>query len=136
MRTKEIHWWRQRFTVCFGIPVAVPDPKVFKPKLPELTDYRVITDERFWKLFPQNFKQPAKSHIDAEKLVGCIRRAGMELSLHVNKVIDRVLNGAEIGCIGVFRAASQKTQRTRILTAGRCQTQSLRGLAFAMCMAR
>jgi hypothetical protein len=102
--------------------VAVPEPKVFKPKFPDLPvleDYKVITDEKFWDVFPRNFVQPAKSNIDAAGLARCAKQAGVGLSPHVAKVIDWVANGAEIGCKGVFRAASHSKNAKNAYVNGR-----------------
>jgi hypothetical protein len=87
----------------------LPPPKVFKPKFPQLpvvSDYKVIKCEQFWENFPRNYVQPARSNISAEKLRGGLRAAGVVSTPQIEKVLEWIAVGADIGCRGKFRSAS------------------------------
>jgi hypothetical protein len=115
------NWWRSRFAACINNPVLLPPAKVFKPKFPQLpvlTDYRVITSGEFWGNFPQNFTEPAVSNISPVELGKCLRENGL-MSGEAEKVISWIADGADIGCRGRFRAASQSKNAKNAYEHGR-----------------
>jgi hypothetical protein len=85
------------------LPVTLPAQKIFKPKfpqLPEVADYRCISEEDFYSVFPVNLVQPTKSNIDADQLEQCLVAAEVNITPQIEKVLGWIRYGAEIGCRG------------------------------------
>ena len=83
--------------------------KKFTPKypgIPVLNDYKSAAPESYWRLFPKNKKCPAISTVSHEKLKQLIDTVGSSNMDRANRVLDRLCNGAEIGCEGRFREPS------------------------------
>jgi len=79
--------------------------KEFKPKFPEIPeqeDYHEIPDE-VWEIFPTNDNRLGKSNINAGALKKLADSLGTSDSRRLEKVLDWIKNGAEIGCTGDFR---------------------------------
>jgi hypothetical protein len=96
--------------------------KVFKPKFPQLPvqkSYQCIDDAEFWRRFPVNTKQPATSNISAAALRELLRRHRLLHDGQAGKVLDWLQNGANIGCKGIYRAASHSKNMKGAYECGR-----------------
>ena len=93
-------WWVQRMlNVCTIAPPALVQ-KTFKPKfsLPVLSDYSKAAPEWFWDRFPKNYVCPAVSLIDGMKLKELATLCQYPDKQKLDKVVQRIITGAEIGC--------------------------------------
>ena len=90
-------------------PVA---KKNFQPKFPQLPvvpDYKNITSKEFWDNFPTNLCCPAESSISGQKLKQLAATLGCSDLDRLERVVERLINGADIGCEGPCRAASRSS---------------------------
>ena len=84
---------------------ALPPKAVFKPKfdLPKLEDYRGKFKASYWARWRTrklNGKSRDKSWVDALEMRKLGERAGMGKSDLMEKVCERLVNGADIGVEG------------------------------------
>ena len=86
-------------------PVKKFTPKY--PGIPILDDYRVAAPEAYWRLFPHNKKCPAESSVKHEKLKQLIDTLGVTEPDRADRVLERMRNGANIGCEGRYREPSR-----------------------------
>jgi len=99
-------WWANRWGEVSREPTAQLTRKQFKPKnpeLPSLQQYRRIEDEEFWAKFPANYNSAAKSNIKHESLKDLIKEYGTEDEARAELVLQRLKDGASIGCKGLAR---------------------------------
>jgi hypothetical protein len=105
-----LQFWKDRAVAAADSPD--PDPpalKQFVPKfnLPKVENYRIAASAQFWKYFPVNHNMSGKSPVSATRLrswgnaVGCADRE------RLGKVCKDLENGADIGCRGPAREASE-----------------------------
>ena len=87
-------------------PELLPN-KVFKSKLglPVLDNYRDPAPPSYWDVFPENTASTTKSLVDGGVLKRLALECGYEDTSHLDWVVTQ-LNGAKIGCKGVFRNPS------------------------------
>jgi len=102
--------WEARFNqAAADRSLTVLAAKTFKPKvqgIPVLPNYTVSPDESFWDSFPVNLVQTAASLIDRGALLAVVADIGVTDRGRLDKVLDDLLHGADIGCVGPARAAS------------------------------
>ena len=86
----------------------IPPAKRFKSKhnLPILDDYNSEAPDHFWDLFPKNLESSGSSMINGNKLKSLALECGYTDLPHLDKVVNWVVNGADIGCKGEFRNPS------------------------------
>ena len=98
----------------------LPKPKKFKAKhsLPKLNDYGLKAPDWYWDHFPENLVEESKSLIDGGKLRAMAIECGYPDIEHLDKVIKWIVNGADIGCEGVFREASHAKNAASALVDG------------------
>jgi len=100
----------------------------FKPKNPEIPAmkcYKYISDKHFWDTFPKNYNEVGKSNIDPVSLKRLIDTYGTKDEKRTKLVIDRLTNGAEIGCVGNARNPTVQQNNKEALTYGRQVTDSV-----------
>lgn len=92
-----------------GCP-APPPRKIFKPKhgLPFLDDYRGKAPPGYWDRFPTCTTYPGKSWIDPDKLMLLAREHGVKGD-RLDKVLNDLRHGADIGCRGDARKPTRST---------------------------
>jgi hypothetical protein len=91
-----------------GIPVT----KQFKPKYPSIprrTSYEGAFEDSWWRTFPSNLTCPGKSLISANAIHKLSHTLGCHDLERLQRVSDRLQNGADIGCRGQFRSATVST---------------------------
>ena len=92
-----------------SLPLQVPSPKVFKPKmnLPILQNYSgYVSDMKYWEYWPKNIQTVGKSKIDGQRLKELALESNFkDLSTFV-KVFKDLTEGARIGCVGKYRHPS------------------------------
>ena len=89
--------------------MTVLEVKEFKPKvagIPRLADYHGPPDAGFWDRFPVNTVTQAVSRINRGALLAVVADIGISDRNRLDKVLDDLLRGADIGCVGHARAAS------------------------------
>ena len=91
---------------------ALPDPKIFKakfPNIPVLRDYRRGPTGNFWKVFPSNLTKPSKSLV----IPGALARLAADVTSIDQNLLQIVCTdlreGARLGCEGAFRGPSKAT---------------------------
>ena len=110
-RRRLVDWWTARAeAVLMEALPAAPAARVFKPKvpLPRLEDYRGGAPEEFWKEFPVN-RAPGRSMISATRLRGLALAVGTSDQRRLELVCGDLENGADVGCVGVFRSATRSS---------------------------
>jgi hypothetical protein len=91
-------------------PVAVPKEKIFKPKFPRipvLDDYTKAAPEEFWAEFPEYYVCPAKPSLNGKKLKRWADALGCSEPDRLNRVLECIRSGADIGCRGEARKPSR-----------------------------
>ena len=86
-------------------PVEIPPMKEFIPKmdLPKLKNYRGIPPASYWQHWPKRtFEQAAvgKSWVSSKKLREMATRYGYTDWSRLERVVERLDNGANVGCTG------------------------------------
>ena len=77
--------------------------KEFKAKfkdIKKLKSYKKAAPETFWKDFPVNRRMTAKSSVSKEALLELVKRVGCSDMARLNRVVERLEEGADIGCRG------------------------------------
>ena len=97
--------WYERLNDIMNEDLPEPKQKVFKPKhaVPKLRSYDGRAPSWYWDLFPSNYQCPANSKIDADKLKELALQYGYSSLSHLDKVVNWIKNGADIGCTGKYR---------------------------------
>jgi len=90
---------------------SLPKPKIFKPKyrLPFIQDYRKPAGLEFWEVFPSRPPGPGLSLIDEKALCAVAAEAGKTDWPELEMVCGDIRCGANIGCEGPFREASESS---------------------------
>ena len=91
-------------------PVAVPKEKIFKPKFPRipvLDDYTKAAPKEFWAEFPEYYVCPAKPSLNGKKLKRWADALGCSEPDRLNRVLECIRSGADIGCRGEARKPSR-----------------------------
>jgi len=101
------HWWHDRLSKLHfkKEPIA---QKPFKPKFPEIPvqkDYRSI-DQAGWDAFPVNEARVGTSNLKGGAVKKIADALGCQDKERLVTVLDRIKNGADIGCRGEFRSPS------------------------------
>jgi hypothetical protein len=99
----------------------------FKAKngLPLLECYETAAKPDFWDVFPKNLVMVCKPLIDADKLEQLACRVGLEGDPALLAVCRNLRVGADIGCEGVFRAATRSGNARSALEAGEQVTDAI-----------
>jgi len=85
---------------------AVPEPKTFKPKNPEIkkrSSYEGKFEESWWAEFPVNVTCPGKSLVKWKELRKLADVLGCSDLARLDRVCQRIREGADIGCTGKYR---------------------------------
>lgn len=80
--------------------------KVFKPKCPEvlkLSEYKGQFCNEFWNSFPEFKSHTGSSAIKGKELRLLANTFGISDKNRLDRVIKRIYNGADIGCVAPFR---------------------------------
>ena len=105
-------FWHRIWQQCANAPLpALPEPKVFKPKLdlPRLACYRANAPDSFWEKFPSNLAQHTTSLVDHLALARLAEQTRYPHHDVLGKVLKDLESGAVIGCKPPFRVASRAT---------------------------
>ena len=92
-----------------SLPLQVPSPKVFKPKmnLPILQNYSgYVSDMKYWEYWPKNIQTVGKSKIDGQRLKELALESNFKDLSTLDKVFKDLTEGARIGCVGKYRYPS------------------------------
>jgi len=86
--------------------------KTFKPKfplIPRLEDYSVAAPKEFWDEFPVNLVCPGRPSMKAKELALLARSLGVSDEARLQRVLEYIRSGADIGCEGEARLPSRST---------------------------
>jgi hypothetical protein len=86
--------------------------KVFKPKfpgIPKLECYKKLAPESFWENFPVNLVCPGKPSLNKKKIKQWAFALGVSDEARLNRVIEYIDKGADIGCRGTARNPSRSS---------------------------
>ena len=126
--------WRE---TVLSKPPPLPALKVFKPKhnLPILASYRGSASEDFWKGFPSNYVQPAKSLVNGKVLQRMALETGRVCPALLGDVVNDLTEGASIGCRGVYRRPTKASNAPSAFRDGAKVTDAIadwvtKGFAF------
>ena len=90
-------------------PPKIPPGKIWKPKcanLPLLSSYKRTLPANYWsKWNKRTFSQvlPTKSWVSSTKIQELCQEVGYRDAARLKRVVDRLDNGADIGCVGRAR---------------------------------
>ena len=87
----------------------MPEQKVFKPRFPGLSrleSYESDPGEEFWRAFPTNLSEEINPQFNGEALKELAIKLKVENMVRVNRVAGNLASGADIGCRGIYRAAT------------------------------
>ena len=123
--------WRKAFeeAAAAGAP-PVPAQKIFKPRFPgirRLQSYESDPGNEFWSTFPSNLSEEINPLFDGEalkKLAGTLKVKDM---VRVDRVAGNLANGADIGCRGIYRAATFSKNAASAYEAGWEVTDAIAG---------
>ena len=93
---------------------------MFKPKhnLPTLASYDKPAPPSYWKHFPKNYKQPAVSLINPEKLWAMALECDFPDKVLLKTICNDVKHGAHIGCKGDYRNPTKASNAPSALENG------------------
>ena len=103
---------KQLTTRILTTPIPdLPPPKVFKPKynIQQLHSYKSNPDSDFWKQFPKNYSQPAKSMVNHHILKSLALESNFRDVTLLETICKDLHTGANIGCSGASRLPSTST---------------------------
>ena len=97
--------WLGRLKDIMEEDLPLPKQKVFKPKhaIPKLRSYEGRAPSWYWDLFPSNYQCPAQPKINADKLKELALQYGYHDHTQLERVVNWIKNGADIGCKGKYR---------------------------------
>ena len=101
--------WKSLFVEAAGQSYVDVHKKTFKPKfpmLPVLSSYYSPAPDFFWDKFPVNNLDFAVTDINVETLDKLSLQLGTDDPVRLLRVRNMLVNGANIGCVGHFRAGS------------------------------
>ena len=100
---------------------GVVKKKIFKPKfpgLPKLKSYKIKAPRKFWEQFPVNMSGKAGCSMDKEELLRLVGQVGCSDMARLDRVVERIERGADIGCEGRFRCSSTSKNASSAYEAG------------------
>jgi hypothetical protein len=86
--------------------------KEFKPKFPDipvLDDYKKVAPALFWYKFPVNLVCPGKPSLISKKIKMWVNALGCSDTARLNRVLNYIDKGADIGCRGPARGPSRSS---------------------------
>ena len=85
------------------------EKKSFKPRFPQikrLESYEGDPGQEFWSNFPSNLSEEVKAEFSHSRLRELAAELGSKNMNRIDRVAGNLENGADIGCRGVYRAAT------------------------------
>ena len=125
------HKWRRCFEEA-AATVEMPEleKKAFKARFPNikrLTAYDKDPGPEFWDSFPSNLSEEISPDFNPAALRTLARKLGTRNMDRVERVAGNLANGADIGCRGVYRAATFSSNAASASEAGPEVTDAIAG---------
>ena len=125
------HLWKGCFEEAAAAgDIPVPGLKKFTPKFPDiptLKEYKAGGDRNFWSKFPVNLSDEVKPEFSHVALAAMVDRLGCSDRARVNRVLEYLRIGAEIGCKGIYRSSTSSSNASSAYECGREVTDALAG---------
>ena len=125
------HLWKGCFEEAAAAgDIPVPGLKKFTPKFPDiptLKEYKAGGDGNFWSKFPVNLSDEVKPEFSHVALAAMVDRLGCSDRARVDRVLEYLRIGAEIGCKGIYRSSTSSSNASSAYECGREVTDALAG---------
>ncbi len=106
-------YWTARILAVAGAEVSFREKvKEFKPKFPDipvLDDYKRVAPALFWDKFPVNLVCPGKPSLISKKIKMWVNALGCSDTARLNRVLNYIDKGADIGCRVPARGPSRSS---------------------------